>query len=87
MGGRVLIYGCARLDGGSQVIKNEMLIVREIDGSGAHGESAERKLDEMCRTGKGDPMTSSAQPVQPFTRSVNADTLRTRHFPDVCNES
>jgi hypothetical protein len=37
-----------RAVGGSQVIKNEMLIVREIDGNGAHGESAERKLDEMC---------------------------------------
>jgi hypothetical protein len=37
-----MIYGCAGLDGGSQVIKNEMLIAR------AHGESAERKLDEMC---------------------------------------
>ena len=43
-----MIYGCAGLDGGSLVIKNEMLIAREIDGSGAHGESAERKLDEIC---------------------------------------
>ena len=36
-----MICGCAGWDGGSQVIKNEMLIER------AHGESAERKLDEM----------------------------------------
>ena len=35
-----------RAVGGSQVIKNEMLIVREIDGNGAHGECA--KLDAMC---------------------------------------
>ena len=40
------INGCAGLDSGSQVIKNKMLIAREIDGSGAHGECA--KLDAMC---------------------------------------
>jgi hypothetical protein len=36
-----MIYGCAGLDGGSPVIKNDMLIALEIDGSGAHGGSAE----------------------------------------------
>jgi hypothetical protein len=43
-----MIYGCAGLDGGRHVVENELLIAREIDGSGAHGESAERKLDEVC---------------------------------------
>jgi hypothetical protein len=51
------------LDDGSHVVENEMLIAREIVGGGAHGESTERKLDKLCRTGKGDPMASRAQPV------------------------
>jgi hypothetical protein len=42
------INGCAGLDSGSQVIKNKLLIAREIGESGAHVESAERKLNEMC---------------------------------------
>ena len=67
-----MLYGCAGLDGGSQVIKSEVLIAREIDGNGAYGESAEHKFDKLCRIGKSDPMTSRAQPVQPSTRSVNA---------------
>jgi hypothetical protein len=41
-----MINGCASLDSGSQVIKDKILIAREIDGSGAHGEFA--KLDAMC---------------------------------------
>src|ERR1039458_5761817 len=53
-----LIYGCARLDGDSHVVENEILIARESVGSGAQGESTECKLDKLCRTGKGDPMTS-----------------------------
>jgi len=28
-------------------------------------------------------MTSRAQPVQPFTRSVNADTVWTQHFLEI----
>src|ERR1039458_439764 len=78
-----LIYGCARLDGDSHVVENEILIARESVGSGAQGESTECKLDKLCRTGKGDPMTSRAQAVQPFTRSVNADTVRTQHFLEI----
>jgi hypothetical protein len=42
-----MIYGCAGLDGGGGVAKNEM---------------------KPCSA------------VQPFTRNVNADTLRTRRF-------
>jgi hypothetical protein len=41
-----MINGCASLDSGSQVIKDKILIAREIDGSGAHGEFP--KLDAMC---------------------------------------
>jgi hypothetical protein len=58
-----MVYDCSGLDGGSQMIKNEMLIAREIDGSGAHGESAEHKLGEMCRIEKGDPTARCAQSV------------------------